>query len=186
MILNLAISAAIGVVPIIGDILLASYRANVRNARLLENFLLLRGERAAKSSSRSAPATSEKGLRNSDDPGVDGDEDDTKEARGTGRIEEDNAGALSEKQRPNAASLSLPGAGGASSSEGEKTALVLDIADSAEGDQEKDKDRGADVGAVPDGPREGEGASVQQLRPSRNPLEIGGQQRDSRFIEDVT
>jgi len=47
MILNLAISASIGIVPGIGDILLAAYRANVRNARLLEKFLLLRSERAA-------------------------------------------------------------------------------------------------------------------------------------------
>jgi Domain of unknown function (DUF4112) len=47
MMLNLAISASIGLVPGIGDILLAAYRANLRNARLLEKFLLLRGERAA-------------------------------------------------------------------------------------------------------------------------------------------
>ncbi|KAH9959609.1 hypothetical protein BC827DRAFT_1268673 [Russula dissimulans] len=49
MMLNLAISASIGLVPGIGDILLAAYRANLRNARLLEKFLLLRGERAAAS-----------------------------------------------------------------------------------------------------------------------------------------
>lgn len=193
MILNLAISTAIGIVPFIGDILLASYRANVRNARLLENFLLLRAERIAKGGPRTAPATSEKGLRDSNDPGVDGDEGDTEEARGTGRIEEargtsrieeDNAGALLEKQRPDAASLSQPGAGGASSSECEKTALVLD---DAEGDHEKDKDKSADVGPVPDGPSEGEGARIQ-LRPPRNALEIvqQHQHRDSRFIEDVT
>ncbi|KAI0001501.1 hypothetical protein BJV74DRAFT_711289, partial [Russula compacta] len=48
MILNLAISASIGIVPGIGDVLLAAYRANLRNARLLENFLRIRGERAAK------------------------------------------------------------------------------------------------------------------------------------------
>lgn len=47
MILNLAISASIGIVPGIGDVLLAAYRANLRNARLLENFLRIRGERAA-------------------------------------------------------------------------------------------------------------------------------------------
>lgn len=186
MILNLAISTAIGIVPFIGDILLASYRANVRNARLLENFLLLRAERIAKGGSRTAPATSENETRESNDPGVDDDEGDTEEARGTGRIEEargtgrieeDNAGALSEKERPDAASLSQPGAGGASSSECERTALVLDDAD---------KDNSADVGPVPDGPSEGEGAR-NQLRPPRNALEIVQvQHRDSRFIEDVT
>ncbi|KAH9986245.1 hypothetical protein BJV77DRAFT_933829, partial [Russula vinacea] len=39
MILNLAISTTIGLMPGAGAILLASYRANVRNARLLENSL---------------------------------------------------------------------------------------------------------------------------------------------------
>lgn len=168
MILNLAISAAIGIVPIIGDVLIASYRANVRNARLLENFLHLRGERVAKGGSRTAPAVSEKGPKNNKNPGVDGDEGDSEEARGT-----DKARAL-----PDAASLSQPGAGGASSSECEKTALVLDGAD---GDHEKDKS--ADVAPVPEGTSEGEGVRVQ-LRPPRNPLELV--QRDSRFIEDVT
>ncbi|KAI0287997.1 hypothetical protein BC826DRAFT_873187, partial [Russula brevipes] len=48
MILNLVVSASIGLVPGIGDILLASFRANVRNAKLLENFLVKRGERAGK------------------------------------------------------------------------------------------------------------------------------------------
>ena len=172
MILNLAISAAIGIVPIIGDVLIASYRANVRNARLLENFLLLRGERVAKGVSRAAPAISEKGgPKNNTDPGVDGDEGDSEEARGT-----DKARAL-----PDAASLSQPGAGGASSSECEKTALVLDGAD---GDHEKDKSASASVSPVPEGTSEGEGVRVQ-LRPPRNPLELV-QQRDSRFIEDVT
>ena len=169
MILNLAISAAIGIVPILGDVLIASYRANVRNARLLENFLLLRSERVAKGGSRTAPAISEKGPKNNKGPGVDGDEGDSEEARGT-----DKARAL-----PDTASLSQPGAGGASSSECEKTALVLDEAD---GDHEKDKS--ADVAPVPEGASEGEGARVQ-LRPPRNPLEFV-QQRDSRFIEDVT
>jgi hypothetical protein len=48
MLLNLVVSASIGLVPGIGDILLASFRANVRNAKLLENFLVMRGERAGK------------------------------------------------------------------------------------------------------------------------------------------
>lgn len=176
MILNLAISTAIGIVPIIGDLLIASYRANVRNARLLENFLRLRGEHVAKGGSRTAPAISEKGPKNNNDPRVDGDEGDSEEARGT-----DNAKALLEKQRSDAASLSQPGEGGASSSGCEKTALVVD---GAEGEREKDKDKSANVASVPDGSSESEGVRVQ-LRPPRNPLEFV-QHRDSRFIEDVS
>lgn len=185
MILNLAISTAIGIVPIIGDLLLATYSVNVRNARLLENFLLLRGERVAKGcASRTGPAAiSEKEPKNNDLPGVDGDEGDSEEARGTGRstVTEDNARALLEKQPPDAASLSQPGAGGASSTECEKTALVVDGAEG--GDREKDK--GADVALVPDGASGGEGVRTQ-LRPPRNPLEFVQPHRDSRFIEDVT
>jgi len=79
MILNLAISAAIGIVPILGDILLASYRANVR---LLENFLHLRGERVAKGGAR---ALSEK-----NNAGADGDEGEGLRGAVGGRLMEDN------------------------------------------------------------------------------------------------
>ncbi|KAH9031080.1 hypothetical protein EDB84DRAFT_1493491 [Lactarius hengduanensis] len=39
MVLNLAIATSIGLVPILGDVLLAAFRANSRNAALLEEFL---------------------------------------------------------------------------------------------------------------------------------------------------
>jgi hypothetical protein len=44
MLLNNAVSVAVGLVPIAGDIVLAVYKANSRNAALLEEYLRVRGE----------------------------------------------------------------------------------------------------------------------------------------------
>lgn len=44
MLFNNAVSAGIGLVPIVGDIALAAWRANSRNAKLLEELLRIRGE----------------------------------------------------------------------------------------------------------------------------------------------
>ena len=44
MLFNNAVSAAVGFVPFVGDIVLALYKANSRNAALLEEFLRIRGE----------------------------------------------------------------------------------------------------------------------------------------------
>ncbi|PVF97940.1 hypothetical protein CPB86DRAFT_674759, partial [Serendipita vermifera] len=44
MLANNAVSAACGAVPVIGDIILGIYKANSRNAALLEEFLRIRGE----------------------------------------------------------------------------------------------------------------------------------------------
>ncbi|EJF64979.1 hypothetical protein DICSQDRAFT_100518 [Dichomitus squalens LYAD-421 SS1] len=44
MLVNNAISIGVGVVPIVGDIVLAMFKANSRNAALLEEYLRLRGE----------------------------------------------------------------------------------------------------------------------------------------------
>ncbi|KAI1797152.1 hypothetical protein LXA43DRAFT_878432 [Ganoderma leucocontextum] len=44
MLLNNAISAGVGFIPIVGDIVLAMYKANSRNAALLEEYLRVRGE----------------------------------------------------------------------------------------------------------------------------------------------
>lgn len=44
MLMNNAVSAAVGFVPIAGDVVLAMYKANSRNAALLEEFLRIRGE----------------------------------------------------------------------------------------------------------------------------------------------
>ena len=44
MLVNLALATGVGLVPFIGDILLAIWRANSRNAALLEEFLRQRGQ----------------------------------------------------------------------------------------------------------------------------------------------
>ncbi|KAG8853983.1 hypothetical protein FRB96_007846 [Tulasnella sp. 330] len=46
MLANNAVSMGIGLVPFVGDILLAAWKANSRNAHLLEEFLRVRGEEA--------------------------------------------------------------------------------------------------------------------------------------------
>jgi len=166
MMLNLAISAAIGIVPILGDILLASYRANVRNARLLENFLHLRGERIAKGGART--------LSEKSNAVADGDEGEGRRGAVGGRITEDKT---PEETVMSPVSLLQQGAA-ARSSDGEKTTLVPD---STEGD---DKDKSAAAAApVPDHVDSDD--MVPTPRPPRNALELL-QHRNSRFIEDVT
>lgn len=44
MFLNLAIATSVGLIPIVGDVMIAAYRANSRNAMLLEEYLRHRGE----------------------------------------------------------------------------------------------------------------------------------------------
>lgn len=44
MLFNNLVSAGVGVVPFVGDLVLAAYKANSRNAALLEEFLRIRGE----------------------------------------------------------------------------------------------------------------------------------------------
>lgn len=43
MLFNNAVSAGVGIVPFVGDVLLAVYKANSRNAALLDEFLGIRG-----------------------------------------------------------------------------------------------------------------------------------------------
>lgn len=44
MLMNNAVSAAVGLIPVAGDVVLAAFKANSRNAALLEEFLRIRGE----------------------------------------------------------------------------------------------------------------------------------------------
>lgn len=44
MLLNNAVSAAVGFIPLAGDVVLAMFKANSRNAALLEEYLRIRGE----------------------------------------------------------------------------------------------------------------------------------------------
>jgi hypothetical protein len=147
MILNLAISTSIGIVPGIGAIFVASYRANVRNARLLENFLAMRGERAAKAAQ---PATSEEDETKKD---TGGDEEDDRRQGSAGEAAEDK-----------------PGAGSTSDGGAEKNTTT---------DQD---DKGKNTIAAPDS---ADGDRRRYLRPPSSSLEFV-QQRDSRFIEDVS
>lgn len=48
MIMNNAVGIGVGYLPIVGDIILAMYKANSRNAMLLEEFLRVRGEEFVK------------------------------------------------------------------------------------------------------------------------------------------
>lgn len=50
MLLNNAVSAAVGFIPVAGDVVLAMFKANSRNAALLEEFLRIRGEEFIKMS----------------------------------------------------------------------------------------------------------------------------------------
>lgn len=51
MLFNSAVSAGVGLVPIVGDVCAATLKANSRNAALLEEFLRIRGEEFLKSQS---------------------------------------------------------------------------------------------------------------------------------------
>jgi len=46
MLFNNAVSAGVGIVPFVGDVILAIYKANSRNAALLDEFLRVRGSSA--------------------------------------------------------------------------------------------------------------------------------------------
>lgn len=75
MLMNNAVSAAVGLVPVAGDIVLAAFKANSRNAALLEEFLRIRGEEFIKlGAERSAAAantnTTVKGKGKMVAPGV--------------------------------------------------------------------------------------------------------------------
>ncbi len=52
MLSNNVISTVMGLIPVVGDILLAHWKANSRNAFLLEEFLRVRAEEALKKPSK--------------------------------------------------------------------------------------------------------------------------------------
>lgn len=56
MLMNNAVSAGVGFVPLVGDIGIAAYKANSRNAALLEEYLRIRGQEFLKSQSVVATA----------------------------------------------------------------------------------------------------------------------------------
>ena len=52
MLANNTVSAAAGFIPLVGDVVLAAFKANSRNAALLEEFLRIRGEEFLKHESQ--------------------------------------------------------------------------------------------------------------------------------------
>ena len=67
MLLNLAIATSVGLVPIVGDVVLAAFRANSRNAMLLEEFLRHRMEDVTRTGGESS-APAERGINLRDKP----------------------------------------------------------------------------------------------------------------------
>lgn len=157
MILNLAISTTIGILPGLGAILVAAYRANMRNARLLENFLAARGERAGKAAK--SAVTSEETRRGTTEEKVRDNDDSVRQGK---------SGEMSE-EKPGAAR---------STPDGER-----EKATATDGD-EKEKNTAAAV-PDPDNGTSDDQPERRYLRPTRNTLEYV-QNRDSRFIEDVS
>jgi hypothetical protein len=51
MLVNNAIAGGVGLVPIVGDVCMAVFKTNSRNAALLEEYLRLRGEKLLKAES---------------------------------------------------------------------------------------------------------------------------------------
>lgn len=142
MILNLAISATIGIMPGFGAILVAAYHANVRNARLLENFLATRGERSGKAAKSAASEDTRRGT--TEDKGND---------KGDDAREGKEAEVVDEKL---SAARSTP--------DGEKEKEKNEVTD---GD-EKDKNA---TDAAPD-PDNADSDQRTYLRPTRNTLEF--------------
>lgn len=67
MVLNLAIATSVGLVPIVGDVMIAAFRANSRNATLLEEYLRHRGEDVTRTTGESS-APAERGISLRDGP----------------------------------------------------------------------------------------------------------------------
>lgn len=64
MMFNNAVSAGVGLIPIAGDLVLAAWKANSRNARLLEEFLRVKGEEnMANNISNLTPHVDERGRK---------------------------------------------------------------------------------------------------------------------------
>jgi uncharacterized protein DUF4112 len=162
MILNLAISTTLGIVPGLGAILIAAYHANVRNARLLENFLAARGERVGKAAqSANSDETKKDVATATDDKDRDRDDD---EPQG-------KAGEMSmSEQKPGAARWTPDG-----EKEKEKSGTT----------DEDEKDKNTTTAPPEADSAEGDQPRLQYLRPPRNAAEYV-HHRDSRFIEDVS
>jgi hypothetical protein len=160
MIFNLAISTTVGILPGLGAIFVAAYRANVRNARLLEKFLAARGERAAGKAAQSAANSEE----------TRGGTTEYKEKYKDDDVRQEKVREVTE-EKPGPARSTPDG----ENEKGKEKSRIMD------GD-EKDKDTNA---VVPDPDSGANDDHRRYLRPTRDTLEFV-QHRDSRFIEDVS
>ena len=160
MILNLAISTLLGIPPGLGAILVAAYRANVRNARLLENFLAARGERAAGAGKAAQSAANSEETRRG-----------TTEEKNKDDVRQRKVGEIAEAEEKPGATRSTPN--------GEKDKEKSRVTD---GDE---KDKNMTAAAVPDADSGATSEQRTHLRPTRTTLEYV-QNRGSRFIEDVS
>lgn len=69
MLLNNAVSAVVGFVPFVGDIVIAAFKANSRNAALLEEYLRIRGAEILKAQAEHADASTSAEGQNQAVPG---------------------------------------------------------------------------------------------------------------------
>jgi hypothetical protein len=213
MVLNLALAGAIGLMPGLGNVLLTSFRPNVRNAALLEEYLRMRGRSKEKEPSsppqppppgREAAPASEKRVTPESEKRIELPEA-AVTAAGTGPL-------LPEiTVSPAPAELVVPGPSGSAggddsgvgASAGASAGAVPEGSPPPHGDE---KDRGA--GAVPgdsDGDDKGEGGSGgAAAAPGGSDGDDQGvgtsisrgaaldapeppiHHRDSRFVEEVT
>ena len=211
MVQNLAVASAIGLLPGLGSVLLTSFRPNVRNAALLEEYLRMRGKSKAKEPSSPQPGRA-------DAPAAEEKKKTTPESEKrielpeVGQVPEASAAASPAMVLPtitvSPAESAVPGAsgsadpddqgGGASAGAG----AVLEGSSQGDGD-ERDQgasavpgdsagdDRGeggSGAAAAPggsDGDDQGIGTSISRPAPLDAP-EPPIHHRDSRFVEEVT
>lgn len=156
---NLAASALVGLIPFAGHLFRSRYRANLRNVRMLEIYFIKRGQRIAEADAARAAQTAAP-------------EEETRMVT----VGEDNLPAEEqvEEQREGAEKVSDENPG---------------VGNTSDGDKEKEKNTTTDVDdkdqnttAAPDS---ADAEKATHLRPARNNLEYV-QNRDSRFIEDVS
>ncbi|KAI0749349.1 hypothetical protein C8Q80DRAFT_619374 [Daedaleopsis nitida] len=116
MLFNNAISAGVGFVPIVGDIALAMFKANSRNAALLEEYLRVRGEEYLKAAATRTedPAEVRPGAGRTPDEVVPGKKP---ERSGTGWFRRGSKGDKKSKKGTAAAAAAAGGSAGVPSPE---------------------------------------------------------------------
>ena len=152
---NIGASAIVGLIPFAGHFFRSRYRANLRNVKILEIYLVKRGRRAVAKAAQPAaqPAPQEETRETGGDVDLPTDEKGDKQQEGAGEV-----------------SAEKPETANASDGDKEKNAIT--------DEDVKDKN----TTAAPDSAADPE--KVTHLRPPRNNLEYV-QNRDSRFIEDI-